>query len=400
MVNESNILNIRLSSIDILRALTMFLMVFVNDLWTLFDVPKWLQHAKSGEDYLGFSDIIFPLFLFIVGLSIPLAIQNRQKKGDSNLKIAWHILIRSISLLIMGVFMVNKEYSHTDSMIVSSNVWMLLMAFGLSFIWIDWKRSPASKRNSLLFQLLGVIILVFLAVIYKGGPDGERWMRTYWWGILGLIGWAYLLNSLIFLITKGRLYAIVVAWLVFNLLSVAHKAGWMPDFGRAGIILNPLLEGTLAGFTSAGVLATVIFQSFKNKGRIKLFYLTVISLAIISAAYGFVVRPLWGISKLGSTPSWLGICSGIGFAMFALLYWLADQKGYSDMASILKPAGTATLTCYLLPYFIYPLREIFGIVLPEAIRTGGIGIIKSLGFALLVVLLTGLFEKWRIKLKL
>jgi len=52
----------RLSSIDILRALTMFFMVFVNDLWTLFDVPKWLQHAKASEDYLGFSDIISPLF--------------------------------------------------------------------------------------------------------------------------------------------------------------------------------------------------------------------------------------------------------------------------------------------------------------------------------------------------
>jgi hypothetical protein len=121
---------------------------------------------------------------------------------------------------------------------------------------------------------------------------------------------------------------------------------------------------------------------------------------MITLVYGFFVRPLWGISKLGSTPSWLGICSGIGFAIFALLYWLADQKGHKDMASIIKPAGTATLTCYLLPYFIYPLREVFGLVLPGFFRTGGIGIIKSLQFALLVVMLTGLFERWRLKLRL
>jgi len=91
----------RLASIDILRAITMVLMIWVNDFWTLTNVPKWLKHANSVEDYLGFSDIIFPLFLFIVGLSIPLAIKNRIDKGYSNISISKHIVVRSISLLII-----------------------------------------------------------------------------------------------------------------------------------------------------------------------------------------------------------------------------------------------------------------------------------------------------------
>ena len=64
----------RLASIDVFRALTMLLMIWVNDFWSLTGVPKWLQHASATEDYMGFSDVIFPLFLFIVGLSLPLAI--------------------------------------------------------------------------------------------------------------------------------------------------------------------------------------------------------------------------------------------------------------------------------------------------------------------------------------
>ena len=65
----------RIASIDILRALTMLLMIWVNDFFTLIDIPKWLTHASATEDYMGFSDVIFPLFLFIVGLSIPFAIE-------------------------------------------------------------------------------------------------------------------------------------------------------------------------------------------------------------------------------------------------------------------------------------------------------------------------------------
>ena len=48
----------RIISIDVFRGVTMFLMLWVNDFWTLNSIPKWLKHAVSGEDYLGFSDLI------------------------------------------------------------------------------------------------------------------------------------------------------------------------------------------------------------------------------------------------------------------------------------------------------------------------------------------------------
>jgi predicted acyltransferase len=70
-------MRIRINSIDIFRAITMLLMVFVNDFWTLTGIPSWLQHSGATQDFLGFSDIVFPCFLFIVGMSIPYAIMNR-----------------------------------------------------------------------------------------------------------------------------------------------------------------------------------------------------------------------------------------------------------------------------------------------------------------------------------
>ena len=56
----------RIASIDIVRALTMVLMIFVNDFWSLKGVPLWMEHVKAGVDGIGLSDVVFPAFLFIV----------------------------------------------------------------------------------------------------------------------------------------------------------------------------------------------------------------------------------------------------------------------------------------------------------------------------------------------
>ncbi len=213
----------RIASIDILRAMTMLLMIWVNDFWTLIDVPKWLGHAEGSEDYMGFSDIIFPLFLFIVGLSIPFAIKNRLDKGDSRIKIAKHILIRSLSLLLIGVYTVNWETSYAFITPGGKYLWGLMMAIAVSLIWMNWKRSPVPKKWHLPLQIIGWVILIYLAMIYKGGPNGELGMRKQWWGILGLIGWAYAYNALIYLYSKGNIWVLIGSWLLLNVKESNEK---------------------------------------------------------------------------------------------------------------------------------------------------------------------------------
>src|SRR5262247_1721897 len=82
----------RVVTIDIVRALTMVLMIFVNDLGTLKDIPLWLEHVKPGVDGIGLADVVFPAFLFIVGLSLPFAVENRRKKGDTELQLVIHVV--------------------------------------------------------------------------------------------------------------------------------------------------------------------------------------------------------------------------------------------------------------------------------------------------------------------
>ena len=123
----------RIFFIDDFRAITMVLMIFVNDFGSLKGIPHWLQHAGAQEDFLGFSDIIFPCFLFIVGMSIPYAIRNRISKGDSHFRILFHILLRSMALLVMGLFTVNINELNVAASGISRQWFQITMVAGFSW---------------------------------------------------------------------------------------------------------------------------------------------------------------------------------------------------------------------------------------------------------------------------
>lgn len=118
-------------AIDMLRALTMFIMIFVNDFWKVHDVPHWLEHAKYGEDFMGLADIVFPSFLFAVGMSIPYAIERRFSKGYSAESTLGHILSRTLALLVMGAFIGNSEFRLSPDAPYPIGVYWFLMAIGL-----------------------------------------------------------------------------------------------------------------------------------------------------------------------------------------------------------------------------------------------------------------------------
>src|SRR3982750_1625474 len=73
----------RIQSLDVLRGLTILVMMFVNDLSGVKGVPPWMEHIHpSDSDGMTFVDVVFPAFLFIVGISIPFAIGSRLEKGE------------------------------------------------------------------------------------------------------------------------------------------------------------------------------------------------------------------------------------------------------------------------------------------------------------------------------
>jgi predicted acyltransferase len=388
----------RVTSIDILRALTMVLMIFVNDLWSLKNIPAWLGHVERGVDGIGLADVVFPAFLFIVGLSLPFAIDHRRKKGDSEGQLVMHVITRTIALLVMGIFLVNGETINAPAMGIPKYLWYPLCC--LSFILI-WNVYPKTAKRSLVYaaKAVGIITLVTLAIFYRGGDGTERF-APHWWGILGLIGWAYLVSGLITVFSKNNLYAILAGWIFFAALSMISKAGLLPDNSIIAAIPDAIRGGTLAGLTMGGVLTSLVFQHYRKKKNNLGLTVVFLAFSAVLITLSVITRPYWKLAKLGATPAWLFLCSAFTILAFLAIYWLADVKRKANWFNAIRPAGTDTLLCYLIPYFMYAIVRATGLYLPDALLTGGVGILKSVLFALLCVLVTGALNRTGVKLKL
>ena len=166
-------------------------------------------------------------------------------------------------------------------------------------------------------------------------------------------------------------------------------------------IPDAIRGGTLTGLTMGGVLTAYIFQHFRNKQDNKNLTIVLLGVSVLLIVLSVLTRPYWGLEKLGATPAWLFLCSAaFTILTFIAIYWVVDVYGKENWFSIVRPAGTDTLLCYLIPYFAYATTRSLGIHLPEAIKIGGIGLIKSFLFALLCVGITKLLSKSGVRLKL
>ncbi|MDR2040212.1 MAG: DUF5009 domain-containing protein [Bacteroidales bacterium] len=393
-------------AIDILRALTMLLMIFVNDLWTIKGEPAWLGHAESNQDFLGLADIVFPCFLFVVGMSIPFAIERRFSKGAPGVSTVGHILMRTFALLVMGVFIVNTESGVSHDTGFTLATYRILMVAGFFLVWNVYPTSDKPMKHLYTaLKVLGVVLLVYLAIVFRDSNGGI--FRARWWGILGLIGWTYFICAFIYLFTRDRLKYLISIWLFFILLCIL-KSGmlsgeslWkLPRGNFLDEILNILHigNGALPAFTMGGIVLSLVSTKYINAANSKKVIFAVSAVIILLVA-GFISHRFWIVSKIQATPPWIFYCTAAAVGTYAIIYWLVE-KGKASWFNIIKPAGTATLTCYLVPYLTYSISSLLGIRLPEFLTTGFVGILNCVVYSFLVIGITYLLGRIHIKLKI
>lgn len=393
---KEDLFNKRIISIDAFRGITIFVMIFVNELASIKNVPQWMKHMPADADAMTFVDLVFPAFLFIVGMSIPFAFNARLIKGDTSKTIWTHTLKRALALIIIGVYMVNAEYGYDASKMVISAAFWGLLAYTMPIpIWNKYDKSfPKIAKNILQYGGMLVLVLLYFLYVQENGNIG---ITPKWWGILGLIGWAYLISVVYYWLVNGKLIAMIAflfICLIANVLnqiqgSFVHEIKWI------GFIAGHMTHATLV---SAGVVISLLFFEGKISEKINW---KVIGFGVLFFVLGYVLRPYYEVSKIRGTPSWVLYSAGICTVVFYFLYWLMEVKKQTKWSDFFMPAAANPLLIYILPGIIYYFNLAFKIhIIPDYFREGTPGIIWSLVFSTIMLFAMRIFNKYKIQLHL
>ena len=139
--------------------------LLVNDVAGVPDAPWWMKHFHpSTANGMTFVDLVFPAFLFIVGMSIPLAVRARTARGEAPVKLTLHALLRVATLLVLGLFMVNME--QRDHATWWAGLFPTLVYASAILACVRW------PRMNLVLRGIGALGLAALAWAYHPAKGG------------------------------------------------------------------------------------------------------------------------------------------------------------------------------------------------------------------------------------
>jgi predicted acyltransferase len=345
----------RLVSLDVFRGITIAGMVLVNNPGTWSSIYWPLEHAEWN----GWTptDLVFPFFLFIVGVSITLAFARRVEEGSVRRDLYLKVIKRTAIIFGLGLFLNGFPY----------------------------------------FQL-GTIRIA---------------------GVLQRIAICYLIASLIFLTTKVRTqFLIAIALLIVYCIVMTRLAapGYAPgDLSKEGsvasfvdrVLLGPHIwkqgkvydpEGLLSTFPAvATTLFGILTGHWLRSERAR--FEKVVGMFVAGAvcvALGWAWNPFFPINKALWTSSYVLFTAGLALQFLALCYWLIDIKGYRRWAWPFEVFGVNALALFVGTALMVKLMALFkvqGWIFRNLFLSWAAPINASLAYAIAFILLW-LFLMW------
>jgi heparan-alpha-glucosaminide N-acetyltransferase len=403
----------RLACLDTFRGFDILVMVFVNYIAAMQAIPFLLRHAKAEMDAYTITDVVFPGFLFIVGAAIPLSFGKRTEAGTSLGRVLGRVIIRTAGLVFLGVLEVNREQFSAADTGVSKALWYLLAYLAVIALWNMYPKTEDNRRRKVYLGLRigAVLLLLVLVILFRGRTEtGDLvWLQTSWWGILGLIGWAYLICTLIYL-AFGRSRAALLG--VLGLFIAINIGGHLGALGFLGPIMSDKTVAMMSCHSAivlAGALVGTLFASSSKKTSPKERSLFMLGFGLGLYSAGLLLRPIQGISKNRATESYALVTAGVCCLLFLGFYLLMDVLMVRRWSSFLQPVGKNPLLAYILPDIIACILflisglirfDVGRLLWPFADRGGVPGMLNALVFTGFILFLTALATRAKLVLKL
>ncbi len=300
--------NQRIQSVDLLRGITIAAMILVNNPGDWAHVYPPLLHAEWHG--LTPTDLIFPFFLFIVGISIFYAYKNKKGNAKTYKKIA----VRSLKLIGLGLFL--KVFTLSFPFIlpwdairfpgVLQRIGVVFFITAILFLNCNWK------------TLLGITITILLG---------------YW----VLMGFVPLPNGM-----EPTFERAVNNWSNYVDLQVFGTHMWQPDYDPEGLL------GTISSVATCllGVFVGQIISKTIPHKTAKLFLIGIILLVL-----GYIFSIWFPINKAFWSSSYVLVTAGYATVILAIIYYIVDVKHW-HFGAIFKKVGMNAITIYFLSGFI------------------------------------------------
>ena len=314
----------RLLSIDVLRGFTFFWILGSSELAiALLSIKKtnWTlrlaaEFGHSGWHGFTFYDLIFPLFLFIVGLVIPFSLEKYREynnKGIINYKGAYkRIVTRTLMLLILGL-VVNGLLDFNFSSMRWPGV-LQRIAICYFFAAVITLHTPPKFRPLVIGILIGATLLGYWAIMklvpVPGGVAGDLSPQG------NLAG--YLDRKII----PGR----------FCCYQFGDNEGLLSTIPALGTTFIGVLAGLLLGSNKS--------QIFK----IKWVFISGVASLVLGITWSFIFPR----NKILWTSSYVLFTAGLSLFLLGLFYWLIDYKGYKRWAYPFIIIGRNAITIYVV----------------------------------------------------
>jgi predicted acyltransferase len=284
----------RLISLDLLRGITIAFMIMVNNNG---GPHAWAQMHHAAWNGFTATDLVFPTFLFVVGVSIVFATNARLTRGETRTQLAVHTVRRAVILFAFGVIVNGFPYFHLDHLRFYGVLQRIAICYLLVELFYLWDRRVSTKILALVIALLGYWILV-------------RWVPVPGAGIPG--------RDIPFLDKDQN----IVAWLDRQLMPGHLYEDWPTHTARdpEGLLSDLPAVGT----TLLGLLAGLWLRGAKSL-RQKAAGLA--AGAVSCLAFGYIWAVWFPLNKKMWTSSYVLVAAGWSLLLFALLYWIVEVRG-------------------------------------------------------------------------
>lgn len=318
----------RLMSLDVFRGATIAAMILVNNPGNWSAIYKPLDHAAWHG--WTFTDLIFPFFLWIVGVAIPLSTARRLEQGQSRRQLLLHALRRAIIIFALGFFL--NSFSH----LIDGS----LFRDGFS-AWLH--HYATTVRVPGVLQRIGICYFIATLIFLGAGIRGQLFWTA---GLLASYWLLMIVGPLLGCGTGGLGEQGNFCEYVDNLVLNGETIGthvwsggktWDPE----GIFSTvPAIATTLFGILTGHLLRS------RQMPETKTAWLFVAGNLLLFAG---VVMHIWlPINKKLWTSSYAVFMAGMAMNCFAVCYWLVDVQGWRKWARPFAVYGMNAITVFML----------------------------------------------------